>query len=150
MTPKVFFVDILNIGIKKRIRWKSIKKVYTKKVRGLIIFLINGVGGEQYSKQILPHWRGCEGVGWSSAIMFPESVWLYHSPNFIVQMISTCLPLCRGRGDGGRHPVGYNNFDFFGKIKSMDPWMDAKLNSKTHLKQNLFRFFCAFLRTLGL
>jgi len=45
--------------------------------------------------------------------------------NFLVQMISTCLPSCRGRGDGGRHPVGYNNFDFFGKIKSMDPgWME--------------------------
>ncbi len=32
--------------------------------------------------------------------------------NFLVLMISTCLPSCRGRGDGGRHPVGYNSFDF--------------------------------------
>ena len=42
MTPKVFFVNIFNIGIKKRriwcqfwIHWKSIKKIYTKKVRVL-------------------------------------------------------------------------------------------------------------------
>jgi hypothetical protein len=29
--------------------------------------------------------------------------------------------------------VGFNDFYFFEKIKSLDPWMDAKLNYKTHL-----------------
>ncbi len=28
--------------------------------------------------------------------------------------------------------IGYNDFDFFKKIKSPDPLIDAKLNSKTH------------------
>ena len=46
MTPKKFFPNIFNMGIKKRriwcrlrIRWKSIKKVFTKKVRGLRTFV---------------------------------------------------------------------------------------------------------------
>ena len=44
--PQKFFPNIFNMGIKKhriwcrlRIRWKSIKKVFTKKVRGLRIFV---------------------------------------------------------------------------------------------------------------
>ncbi len=28
--------------------------------------------------------------------------------------------------------LGYNNYDFFYKIKSQDPLMDAKLNSRRH------------------
>jgi hypothetical protein len=44
--PQKFFPNIFNMGIKKhriwcrlRIRWKSIKKVFTKKVRGLRTFV---------------------------------------------------------------------------------------------------------------
>jgi hypothetical protein len=44
------------------------------------------------------------------------------------------------------HAVGYNEFDFFWKMKNTDPLMGAKFKSKKHLL-NIFLFwavFCAF------
>jgi hypothetical protein len=46
--------------------------------------------------------------------------------------------------------VGYNDLELFlEKIKSPDPLMDAKLNSKTHLLNRFFRFFETFCARLA-
>jgi hypothetical protein len=42
--------------------------------------------------------------------------------------------------------VGYNEFDFFLKLKNTDPLMGAKLKSKTHLLNTFFDFLSRFLR----
>jgi hypothetical protein len=63
-------------------------------------------------------------------------------------MISTCLPSHRGRGDGGRHPVGYHDLDFFRKNQksgTMDGW---KIEFYDTLKRK-FRFFELFLARLA-
>jgi hypothetical protein len=36
--------------------------------------------------------------------------------------------------------LGYNEFDFFQKMKNTDPLMGAKLKSKTHLQNTFFDF----------
>ncbi len=36
--------------------------------------------------------------------------------------------------------LGYNEFNYFYKMKNIDPLMDAKLKSKTHLQNKLFDF----------
>jgi hypothetical protein len=41
--------------------------------------------------------------------------------------------------------VGYNDFDFLEKIKSLDPLMDAKLNSKTNLLNSFVDFWSRFV-----
>ncbi len=43
-------------------------------------------------------------------------------------------------------PIGYNEFDFFFKIKNTDPVMGAKLKSKIHLLNTFFDFLSRFLR----
>jgi hypothetical protein len=44
------------------------------------------------------------------------------------------------------YTVGYNEFDFFYKMKKKDPVMGAKLKSKTHLQNPFFDFLSRFLR----
>ncbi len=45
--------------------------------------------------------------------------------------------------------LGYNEFDFFQKMKNTDPLMGAKLKSKTHLQNTFFDFLSRFLRVLA-
>jgi hypothetical protein len=42
--------------------------------------------------------------------------------------------------------LGYNEFDFFYKIKNTEPLMGAKSKSKTHLQNTFFDFLSRFLR----
>jgi hypothetical protein len=44
--------------------------------------------------------------------------------------------------------VGYNEFDFFYKMKNTDPLMGAKLKSKAHLLNTFFDFFEPFFARL--
>jgi hypothetical protein len=45
--------------------------------------------------------------------------------------------------------VGYNEFDFFKKMKNTNPVMDVKLKSKTHLQNTFFLFFEPFFARLA-
>jgi hypothetical protein len=45
--------------------------------------------------------------------------------------------------------LGYNEFDFFKKIKNTDPVMGAKFKSKTHLQNTFFDFFKPFFARLA-
>ncbi len=42
--------------------------------------------------------------------------------------------------------LGYNEFDFYSKMKNTDSLMGAKLKSKTHLPKTFFDFLSRFLR----
>jgi hypothetical protein len=82
---------------------------------------------------------GGGGGGQFSTIMFPESVWLKYSPipvgrRGVISSFKWFLPAFLRVEEGGM-VVGIN---------SMDPWMDAKLNSETHLKHYFFRFLHIF------
>ncbi len=48
----------------------------------------------------------------------------------------------------GACAVGYNDFDIFWENIKSDPWMDAKLNSKTYIKYFLSRFVRVWLQSL--
>jgi hypothetical protein len=48
------------------------------------------------------------------------------------------------------YTLGYNDFDIFEKIKSSDPVVDAKLNSKTRLQQIIYNNQKVFKKTLNL
>ncbi len=50
------------------------------------------------------------------------------------------------RRDDKDWSVGYNEFDFFQKIKNTDPLMGAKFKSKTHLLHMFFYCWRRFLR----
>jgi hypothetical protein len=45
--------------------------------------------------------------------------------------------------------IGYNEFDFFKKIKNTDPLMGAKLKSKTHLQNTFLKIFEPFFACLA-
>jgi hypothetical protein len=70
------------------------------------------------------------------------NILLLHSHFFILAVGSVSSPLAHLLNQETRFksqmcPLGYNELDFFWKIKNTDPLMGAKLKSKTHL---LYRF----------
>jgi hypothetical protein len=72
------------------------------------------------------------------------------SPNVYIYYTTLCLLTIKlnskGDGDWG---VGYNEFNFFWKMKNPDPVMGAKLQSKTHLLNTFFLFFEPFFARLA-